>query len=77
MRKRRVDAALAQKEFERSMDTKLNGLYINPENSSLMILSALSNILSTLAGLAALVIGLIDSKRGPNKYGPSIKYPRG
>ena len=77
MRKRRVDAALAQKEFERSMDTKLNGLYINPENPSLMILSALSNILSTLAGLAALVIGLIDSKRGPNKYGPSIKYPRG
>lgn len=77
MKKRRIDAALAQRELERDIEKQLNELYNNPQNTSLMLLSALSNIFSTLAGLAALVIGFIDSKRGPNKYGPSIKYPRG
>lgn len=77
MKKRRIDAALAQKELERNIEKQLKELYKNPQYSSLMLLSALSNIFSTLACLAALVIGFIDSKRGPNKYGPSIKYPRG
>ncbi|MBQ3143464.1 MAG: DUF805 domain-containing protein [Akkermansia sp.] len=77
MKKRRADAALSLKELERDIEKQLNELYKNPQHTSLMILSALSNIFSTLAGLAALVIGFIDSKRGPNKYGPSIKYPRG
>ncbi len=42
-----------------------------------LTLMALSVTLFPLLTLLLLVLALVDSQRGPNKYGPSVKYPRG
>jgi len=44
---------------------------------ALGIVSSLCEILSNILGIAIFVMMFLDSVRGPNKYGPSRKYPRG
>lgn len=75
--KRRLNATLAEKMLEKEMEAQMMQMYTGSDNSSFMVMYGLGNIFSALAALASLVIGFIDSKRGPNKYGPCIKYPRG
>lgn len=42
-----------------------------------VIIFIVTSLLTTLGSIFVFIIGFIDSGRGPNKYGPSIKYPRG
>ncbi len=47
------------------------------ESSTLAVLSLVLNLVVTVLGFTLLVLALLDSKRGPNKYGPGSKYPLG
>ena len=69
----------AYQQKDKDIDKAELRMYLNlfKQSPHWLIISAVFSILSSVGGLMWLVIGFIDSKRGPNKYGPSIKYPRG
>ena len=69
-------AAVVMKQQMKELELKLCDPRVTVQSRQLMLVTVL-NLLSTLCGILLLVLGLIDSKRGPNKYGPSLKYPRG
>lgn len=48
-----------------------HGLYIS------LTLMSFSFTLFPVLTLLLMVLTLVDSQRGPNRYGPSVKYPRG
>lgn len=60
---------------EQKLENRMNLPY--PANSGMGITCIVLQLASSLLGLFLFVVAFIDSKRGPNKYGPSIKYPRG
>lgn len=69
----------AHKQKDKDIDKAELSMYLNlyKQSPHWLIISGVFSILSSVGSLMWLVIGFIDSKRGPNKYGPSIKYPRG
>lgn len=60
---------------ENSIEQRLNLPY--PMDSLPGIACIVLQLASTILGLFLFVVAFIDSKRGPNQYGPSLKYPRG
>lgn len=73
------DAEMAGDVFEK----KIDHLFVSVERQAAFkptfftLMCHLLSLVNTLCSIIILVLGCIDSQRGPNKYGPSIKYPRG
>lgn len=50
---------------------------MDAEPSLALTLLSMANLLLNMLFLMIVVLSLLDSQRGPNKYGPSRKYPMG
>ncbi|MBQ3241160.1 MAG: DUF805 domain-containing protein [Akkermansia sp.] len=73
------DAELAGVNFEKKIDNLFYKVEHNTtaQLTTFSVVSGLLSLVNSLCSIIILVLGCIDSRRGPNKYGPSIKYPRG
>lgn len=73
--KNRKDAEIASAALEK----KIEGIFFTAEyrSGTYSLMYSLLSLVNSLCSIIILVLGCIDSQRGPNKYGPSIKYPRG
>lgn len=71
------DKIEAQELVRLDMIIQLAGSLEDAEKSYLSPVILGLNIFTHLFSIWIFVMGFIDSKRGPNKFGPSLKYPRG
>ncbi|MBO5683990.1 MAG: DUF805 domain-containing protein [Akkermansia sp.] len=73
--------AAQELQLSEQLDKDVDELFENKQmelaSTPMGITAIVLNTISTLSAIMLLVIGCIDSRRGPNRYGPSVKYPRG